>query len=109
MDLKADAKGLSSFSLTDLKQKRQIKRDIAKEKVLQKKKKLEIRKERRVIKEARKEYGKHIKAQINKFKEKVQQHMKARKHEKKWIVCTKNFETRIKRRCLFRRLQEEER
>lgn len=82
MDLKADAKGLSSFSLSDLKQKRQIKRDIAKEKVLQKKKKLEIRKERRVIKEARKEYGKHIKAQINKFKEKIQQHMKARKHEK---------------------------
>ncbi|HDR7243184.1 molybdopterin-guanine dinucleotide biosynthesis protein MobA [Bacillus mobilis] len=82
MELKAEKKGLSSFSLTDLKQKRQIKRDIAKEKVLQKKKKLEIRKERRVIKEARKEYGKHIKAQINKFKEKIQQHMKARKHEK---------------------------
>ncbi|MFV0946287.1 MobA/MobL family protein [Bacillus pacificus] len=82
MDLKAEMKGLSSFNLEDWKQKRALKREISKQKVAVKKKQFEIKKERRVIREARKDYLKHIKTEIGKFKEKVQAQIKTRKHIK---------------------------
>ncbi|WP_220775590.1 MobA/MobL family protein [Bacillus sp. BML-BC060] len=74
--LKARLKGTSVLSISDWKERRQLKSQIAQKKVLVKKKNIEIKREKSKIKQAKKEYTKHLKDKVKLYANKTKDYMK---------------------------------
>lgn len=80
--LKARMKGTSRFSISDWKERRQLKSEIAQKKVLVKKKNIEIKREKSKIKQAKKEYTKHLKEKVKMYADKTKEYVKMYKAQR---------------------------
>ncbi|CAM4254625.1 hypothetical protein BAQ48_07825 [Bacillus luti] len=73
---KAKLKGTSILSISDWKERRQLKSKIAQTKVLVKKKNIEIKREKNKIKQAKRTYTNHLKDKVKLYANKTKDYMK---------------------------------
>ncbi|WP_156576987.1 MobA/MobL family protein [Bacillus luti] len=83
MDMhKAKLKGTSRFSISDWKERRQLKSKIAQTKVMMKKKNIEIKREKEKIKQAKRTYTKHLKEKVKLYADKTKEYVKMYKAQR---------------------------